>query len=180
MAITNYTITGDDFLIQSQLGEFYQSGGVALVQWDLGYEPRYRPLSEWTSTHLVQVSWTGFYDSNYNLTGHSKFTSSGVTSVDTSGPLYLYIDFSNTSNYTPTMMNQVWMGQITDVLTLDGGNVIIDLNTASIRPMMGDMVGKTLIATDWNSWQPQAVPEPSYFASALLLFLTVILYKKYA
>lgn len=179
MAITNYTITGDDFLIKSQLGEFYQSGGVALVQWDLGYEPRYRPLSEWTSTHLTQVSWTGWYDSNYNLTGHSKFGSNG-TSVDTAGHLYLYIDFYNTPNYTPTMANQVWMGQITDVLALNGGDVVIDLNTANIRPMMGDMVGKTLIATDWNSWQPQSVPEPSYSVFALFLFLTVILYKKYA
>ena len=180
MATTNYTITGTGFSIKSQSGEYFQDGGLALVQWDLGYEPKYHPLEEWTSQHLTAVSWTGWYVKDYQGIGQGVFGSNG-TFVDTAGPLYLFIDFSNSSNYTanPAMFGQVWMGQITDILTLDGGEHVIDLNTANIRSVVGSNVGSILMSQDFNTWTPQAVPEPSYAPIAGLLFLGAVLYKKY-
>jgi hypothetical protein len=167
MASTNYTITGTDFRIKTPQGELFQDGGMALVQWELDYDPAVRPLSEWTSSHLTGVWWTAWYQLNFNNTGHPMFGSNGAT-VDTAAPLYLFIDFGNSSNYTPTMANQVWMGQITDVLTLPGGNVEINLNAAHIRSVVGyDNGFGGLYSMDWNSWQPIAVPEPSYFGSVL-------------
>jgi hypothetical protein len=178
MATTNFTITGTDFLIKTQFGEYFQDGGLAIVQWDLGYDPRYRPLQEWTSNYLTQVSWTAWYQRDFNSTGHSLFGSNG-TLIDTKGPLYLFVDFGNSSNYTNTMAGQAWLGQITDVLSLTGGDQVIDLNTANIRPVVGDVVGNTLIARDFSTWTPQAVPEPSYSYIAGFIFLGVVLYKKY-
>ena len=178
MATTNFTITGTDFLIKSQSGEYFQDGGLALVQWELGFDPRYHTVQEFTQTHLTAVSWTGWYQRDFNFTGHSLFGSNG-TPLDTAGPLYLFIDFGNSNNYTPSMAGQVWMGQITDILTLDGGEHVIDLNTANIRSVVGSNVGSILMSQDFNTWTPQAVPEPSYAPIAGLLFLGAVLYKKY-
>lgn len=173
MALTNYTITGTDFVLKTPWDERFGDGGLALVQWDLGYEPRYRPLDEWTSSHLTQVSWTGWYEANHFGPGRSLFGSNG-TPIDTAGPLYLFIDFSNSNTASSSAYGQVWMGQITDVLTLPGGNVEINLNEANIRPVVGSMVGSTLISQDFNTWTPQAVPEPSYAWPAGVLFLGVV------
>jgi len=178
MASTNYTITGQNFLIKTPLGEYFQDGGMAIVQWELGYNPKYRPVSEWTSTNLTQVSWTAWYNKDYTGVGQGIFGSNG-TQIDTAGPLFLFIDFSNASNFNPaTMNNQVWMGQITDILTLPGGDQVIDLNTANIRPVVGDLVGNTLVSADWSTWQPTAIPEPSYSAFAVVLFAVAVVAKK--
>lgn len=176
MAQTNYTITGTDFTVKTPLGGYFDTGGLALVQWEPGYNPKYRPLSEWTGNPVV-VSWTGWYEANRFGPGKSLFGSNG-TPIDTAGPLYLFIDFGNSSNYNPaTMSGQAWMGQITDVLTLPGGNVVIDLNTANLRPVVGDIIGNTLISQDFNSWQPSAIPEPSYAWGAVVLFAGVVIAK---
>jgi len=172
MAVTNYKITGTDFLLKTPWGESFGDGGLALVQWDLGYSPKYRPLNEWTGNPIT-VSWTGWYEANHFGPGRSLFGSNG-TLVGEPGPLYLFVDFGNSNNATPAMYGQVWMGQITDVLTLPGGDVEINLNEANIRPVVGSMVGSTLISQDFNTWTPQAVPEPSYAWPAGLLFLGVV------
>ena len=163
---TNYTVTGTNFRIQTQLGEWFENGSFAIVQWTHPYQPRYRPLNEWTSTNLTMVNWVGNYQSTQ---GVPTFTSQSFQVYDP-GALYIYIDFGNSSNATPSMYGQAWLGQITDTLTLPGGEVNIDLNTATIRPMMGDMSGNILRAQDFNSWTPQAVPEPSYAWFAVVLF----------
>lgn len=178
MADTNYSITGTGFRIKTQFGDYYDTGGVAIVQWTPGYEPRYRPLQEWTSTNLVQVAWVGTYSANHFGPGQSLFSSSPLL-VTSSGPLYIYIDFGQTTNYQPSMAGQAWLGQITDTLTLPGGDVTIDLNTANIRPMMGELVGNTLIAQDFNSWTPQAVPEPSYAWASVALLAVAVVAKKW-
>jgi hypothetical protein len=177
MASTNYTITGHDLFIKTQYGDYFQDGGLAIVQWDLGYEPKYHPLQEWTSSHLTEVSWTAWYNKDYVGVGQGIFGSNG-TQIDTAGPLYLFIDFNNASNFNTSMSNQVWMGQITDILTLPGGNQVIDLNNANIRPVVGDIIGNTLIATDFSTWQPAAIPEPSYSAFAVVLFAVAVIAKK--
>ena len=178
MATTNYTITGTDFIIKSPLDGYFDTGGLALVQWEAGYDPKYRPLSEWTSSHLTQVSWTGWYEANHFGVGKSLFGSNG-TPIDTAGPLYLFIDFNNSSNFNPvTMQNQVWMGQITDILANNGGDVVIDLNTANIRSVVGSNVGNILISQDFSTWTPSAVPEPSYASFAVILFAVAVLWKK--
>jgi len=171
MASTNYTITGKDFELKTPFGDRFDTGGLALVQWDVGYEPRYHPLQEWTG-NPVNVSWTGWFEANHFGVGRSLFGSNGTPTVN-AGPLYLFIDFGNSTNANPAMYGQVWMGQITDVLTLPGGNVEINLNEANIRPVVGSIVGSTLISQDFNTWTPQAVPEPSYAWPAGLLFLGV-------
>ena len=170
MASTNYTITGTGFRIQSELGDFYQSGGFAIVQWTAGYEPRYRPLYEWTQTNLTMVNWVG----EYNIAPIPTFTSAPFA-VNDPGPLYLYVDFGSQYGGTQSYnYGQAFLGQITDVLTLPGGNVEINLNAANIRPMMGSRVGDILRTQDFNTWTPQAVPEPSYAWPAGFLFLGVV------
>ena len=177
MASTNYTITGQNFLIKTPLGETFQDGGLALVQWELGYNPKYHPSSEWTMNPIT-VSWTGWYNKDYAGVGQGVFGSNG-TQVDVASPIFLFIDFGNASNFNPaTMSNQVWMGQITDILAMPGGNAVIDLNSANIRPVVGDLVGSTMISADWSTWQPSAVPEPSYSAFAVALFAIAVVAKK--
>lgn len=178
MASTNYTITGHDlFIKESATGQYFQDGGMALVQWELGYYPKYHTVQEWTSTNLTQVSWTAWYVKDYQGVGTGIFGSNG-TQIDLAGPLYLFIDFGNASNFTPSMQNQVWMGQITDILTLPGGNVVIDLNSANIQSVVGSRMGDTLIAADWTTWQPTAIPEPSYSVFAVVLFAIAVVAKK--
>lgn len=178
MATTNYTITGQNFLIKTPSGEYFQDGGMAIVQWQLGYNPKYRPVSEWTSTNLTQVSWTAWYVKDYAGVGQGVFGSNG-TPIDTTGPLYLFIDFGNASNFNPaTMSNQVWMGQITDILTLNGGDQVINLNQANISPVVGSIQGNTLMSEDWSNWQPTAIPEPSYSVFAVALFAVAVVAKK--
>lgn len=172
MAATNYTITGHDFLIKSQFGETFQDGAMAIVQWQVGYDPAVRPLNEWVGNPIM-VSWAGWYVKDYAGIGQGIFGSNG-TMVSQPGLLYLFADFSNSNNYTPTMSGQVWMGQITDVLTLPGGDVVIDLNTANIRSVVGSRVGNTLIAGDWNTWQPIAVPEPSHYGAFMGVAMLVV------
>jgi hypothetical protein len=177
MASTNYTITGHDlFIKESATGQYFQDGGLAIVQWDLGYYPKYHTWQEWTGNPTA-VSWTGWYNKDYVGVGTGIFGSNG-TIVDNAGPLYLFIDFGNSSNATPAMYGQVWMGQITDILTLPGGNQVIDLNTANIQSVVGSRIGDTLIATDFNTWQPAAIPEPSYSAFAVVLFAVAVIAKK--
>lgn len=172
---TNFTITGQNFRIKNQFGEYFADGGLALVQWEAGYDPKYHPLQEWTSNPIL-VSWTAWYQADFNNTGRSQFGSNG-TLVNVNSPLYLFIDFGNSSNATPTSYGQVWMGQITDSLVLDGTSQVIDLNTANLQSVVGSRVGNTLMATDWNTWTPTAVPEPSYAWSAVLMFFGVVAYK---
>lgn len=173
---TNYTFSGTNFRIKSSVGgEYIDSVQFAVVQWTYPYEPRYRPLQEWTSTNLTMVNWVG----TYNLTnGINGAFSSSPTQVTDPGALYIYIDLYQASNYNDTMAGQAWLGQITDVLALPGGDVNINLNTANIRPMMGDLIGNTLVTQDFNSWQPQAVPEPSYTALAGFLFIAAVIFRK--
>jgi len=177
MAVTNYTITGHDLYIKESItGQYFQDGGLAIVQWDLGYNPKYHPVSEWASNPIM-VSWTGWYNKDYVGVGSGIFGSNGSLTGDP-GPLFLFIDFGNASNATPSMFGQVWMGQITDILTLPGGNVVIDLNSANIQSVVGSRIGDTLITTDWNTWQPTAIPEPSYSAFAVVLFAVAVIAKK--
>lgn len=175
MATTNYTVTGSGFRIQSALGDYYQGGGFAIVQWTNGYEPRYRPLQEWTQTNLTMVNWVGTY-----TLGDVPTLSTTPFAINDAGPLYIYIDFGSQEGGTaPYNMGQAWLGQITDVLTLPGGDVNIDLNAANIRPMMGELVGSTLLMEDFNSWTPQAVPEPSTYGIGLgIMLLGVAMWRK--
>ena len=177
MATTNYTITGQNFLIKTPFGDYFQDGGMAIVQWELGYNPKYRPVSEWTANNLTQVSWTAWYNKDYAGVGQGVFGSNG-TQIDTTGPLFLFIDFGNASNFNTSMSNQVWMGQITDILVLNGGNQVIDLNSANIISVVGSISGNTLISEDWNNWQPTAIPEPSYSVFAVALFAVAVVAKK--
>lgn len=179
MVETNFTISGTDFKIRNEFGGYFDTGSFAVVQWTEGYNPRYRPLQEWTSTNLTMVSWTGTYSANHFGSGRS-FTSSTPMLVNSSGPLYIFFDFGQSSNYQPSWGTQVWLGQITDSLVLDGIQKDINLNNANIRPMVGGFDGQTMYTMDWNTWTPTAVPEPSYSAFACVLFLCVALYKKYA
>jgi hypothetical protein len=179
MATTNYTITGHDFRIKTPDGLLFEQGGLAIVQWDLGYDPAQHPLNEWVQNPIL-VSWTAWYVKDYQGVGQGIFGSNGTTVVS-AAPLYLFADFGNSSNYTgnPTMNGQVWMGQITDVLALPGGDAVIDLNTAHIRSVVGhDNAYGGLYSQDFNTWTPQAVPEPSYSMLAGVIFLGVVLLKK--
>lgn len=177
MANTNYTVTGTGYRIQSEFGDYFGDGNFAIVQWTAGYEPRYRPLSEWTNTNLVMVNWVG----TYTLGDVPMFTSSSFQVTDP-GALYLYIDFG--SQVTPPAQQnygQAFLGQITDILTLPGGDVNIDLNTANIRPMMGDLTGNLIRTEDFSSWTPTAIPEPSSYGivmGVLLLAIAVFRRKK--
>jgi hypothetical protein len=177
MATTNYTITGHDlFIKESATGQYFEQGGLALVQWDVGYNPAYHPRSEWTQ-NPVAISWTGWYVKDYQGVGTGIFGSNG-TQIDLASPIYLFIDFSNASNFVPAMQNQVWMGQITGILTLPGGDAVIDLNTANIQPVIGSRIGDTLVSADWSTWQPTAIPEPSYSVFAVVLFAVAVVAKK--
>ena len=176
MAETNFTITGVDFKIKTPMGDYFENGGLAIVQWEAGYDPKYRPLQEWTGNYLTMVSWTGWYEANHFGVGKSLFGSNG-TPISVNSPLYLFIDFGNSSNFNPTMANQVWMGQITDSLVLDGGSEIIDLNSANIRSVVGSNVGNILMSQDFSTWTPSAIPEPSYTVGALALFVVAVLHR---
>jgi hypothetical protein len=177
MATTNFTITGQNFFIKTELGERFEGGGIALVQWEPGYNPSLHPISEWTQNPAT-VSWTGWYQRDYPGVGMGVFGSNG-TPTNYNSPFYLYIDFGNASNYNPaTMTNQVWMGQVTDVLSLTGGNQELTLSASNIRSVVGSNVGSVLFSQDISTWQPTAVPEPSYAPIALVLFAGALLMKK--
>jgi len=177
MATTNFTITGQNLFIKTPTGEYFQDGGLALVQWDLGYNPSLYPTSEWTM-NPINVSWTAWYVKDYQGVGTGIFGSNG-TAVDVASPLYLFIDFNNASNYDPIkMQNQVWMGQITDILTLNGQDKVIDLNATTIRSVVGSFDGTTMTSADWSTWTPTAIPEPSYAPLAVGLFAIAVLWKK--
>jgi hypothetical protein len=179
MATTNYTLTGTGYRIQSELGDYYNGGGFAIVQWTAPYEPRYRPLSEWTSTNLTMVNWVG----TYTLGDVPTLTTSSFQ-VSDPGALYIYFDFGSQTGGTASYnYGQAWLGQITDILTLPGGDVNIDLNTANIRPMMGTMIadasGVTFRTQDFNSWTPTAIPEPSSYGIVMgVLLLAVAVFRR--
>jgi hypothetical protein len=173
---TNFTITGQNFFIKTELGERFEGGGLALIQWDAGYDPKYHPLQEWVS-NPVTVSWTGWYQRNYLGVGMGVFGSNGTPTTYNS-PFYLFIDFQNASNYNPaTMSNQVWMGQVTDILSLTGGSQELTLSASNIRSVVGSNVGGVLFSQDINTWTPSAVPEPSYAWGAVLLFAVAVAYR---
>ena len=173
---TNFTITGQNFFIKTELGERFEQGGLALVQWENGYDPALHPVSEWTM-NPVTVSWTGWYVRDYQGVGMGVFGSNGTLTTYNS-PFYLFIDFSNASNYNPaTMSNQVWLGQVTDVLTLTGGNQELTLNASNIRSVVGMDVGNVLFSQDFNTWTPSSVPEPSYAVGALAIFVVAVLHR---
>lgn len=179
MPTTNYAISGNNFRIQTPYGDFYGDGPFAIVQWAAPYEPRYRPLSEWTSTNLTMVNWVGTY-----TLGDVPTLTTTTFQVSDPGALYIYFDFGSQTGGTASYnYGQAWLGQITDILTLPGGDVNIDLNTANIRPMMGTMLvdasGVTFRTQDFNSWTPQAVPEPSTYGIGLgILLLGVAMWRK--
>ena len=175
---TNFTITGSNFTLKTPDGLYFDTGGLALVQWELGYNPAVHPLNEWVQNPIM-VSWTGWYVKDYQGVGQGIFGSNG-TIVSNNAPLFLFADFGNSSNApnNPTMYNQVWMGQITDVLLLNGQDQVIDLNTANIRSVVGSNVGNILVSQDFNTWTPSAVPEPSYASFAVILFAVAVLWKK--
>lgn len=173
---TNFTITGQNFFLKTELGERFESGGLALVQWEQGYDPAQHPLSEWTQ-NPVGVWWTGWYQRDYQGVGMGVFGSNGSLTTHAS-PLYLFIDFSNASNYNPaTMSNQVWMGQITDILALDGGSHELTITASGVRSVVGSNVGSVLFSQDFNTWTPSSVPEPSYAWGAFLLFVAAVAYR---
>jgi hypothetical protein len=178
MAATNYTITGQNIFIKTELGERFESGGLALLQWELGYDPALHPLSEWTQ-NPVTISWTGWHVRNYTGVGMGVFGSNGTVTTYNS-PFYLFIDFQNASNYNPaTMSNQVWLGQVTDILALPGGDVELQLNAANIRSVVGSNVGNVVFSQDFNTWTPQAVPEPSSYGIVLgILMLAVAVFRR--
>jgi hypothetical protein len=178
MAATNYTIAGQNIFIKTELGERFESGGFALLQWEFGYDPALHPLSEWTQ-NPVTISWTGWHVRNYAGVGMGVFGSNGTLTAYNS-PIYLFIDFQNASNYNPaTMSNQVWLGQVTDILSLPGGDVELQLNASGIRSVVGSNVGNVLFSQDFNTWTPQAVPEPSTYGIGLgIVLLGVVVWRK--
>ena len=179
MPLYNFTLNGDDFFLRSANSPNVQNINVLFVQWELGYDPKYRPMSEWTG-NPIKFNWTGSYTISDISTGGPKFSSS-LTTTEFDSPIYMYMSLGSASNYDQaTMSGQAWMGQITDVLTQSDTPFVINLNDANIRPVVGSIVGNTLVSQDWNTWQPTAVPEPSYTGLAGLLFVGVVIYKKYA
>ena len=176
MATTNFTISGYDFYIKDPWGSFVDTAPAAIVQWDVGYNPAQHPLSEWIQ-NPVNVSWTGWYVKDYANVGKGVFGSNG-TDIDFNSPLYLFIDLEQSSNATTSMAGQVWMGQITGSLLLNGQNQIIDLNQQSITPVVGTINGNTMTSADFNSWTPTAIPEPSYSVFAIALFAVAVVAKK--
>jgi hypothetical protein len=177
MAATNYTITGQNFFIKTELGERFESGGIALIQWELGYDPAIHPMSEWTQ-NPVTISWTGWYQRDYPGVGMGVFGSNGTLTTYNS-PIYLFIDFGNSANATPSMYGQAWLGQVTDILTLPGGDVELQLNAANFRSVVGSNVGSVLFSQDFNTWTPQAVPEPSTYGIGLgIMLLGVAMWRK--
>jgi hypothetical protein len=177
MATTNFTITGHDLFIKTPTGEYFQDGGLALVQWDIGYNPSQHPWTEWVN-NPVNISWTGWYVKDYQGVGTGIFGSNG-TDVNVASPIYLYIDFNNSSNFDPVkMQNQVWMGQVSDILLLNGQDQVINLNASNIRSVVGTFDGTTMTSADWTTWTPTAIPEPSYAPLAVGLFAIAVLWKK--
>lgn len=141
----------------------------AFVQWEQGYNPKYHPLSEWTN-NPISVNWAGTYQPLSGIEGAGRF--SAWTTFNFDSPVYLFIQLSQS--------NQVWMGQISDILILDGQPQTFNLSSGNIKSVVGSFDGTSMYAADWNSWQPQAVPEPSYAGLIGLLFVSAIVYKKYA
>lgn len=169
---TNFNFKGFDFTLRTPSGLVVNDAPFAIVQWESGYDPKYRPLSEWTQTPVL-VSWTGWYQRDYPNVGQGVFGSNG-TLVSIDSPLYIFIDFGASSSAVPEMYGQAWMGQVTDTLVLTGGTQSINLNLADLRSVVGADFGTTLISQDFNTWTPQAVPEPSYAGGAVLLFAVVV------
>lgn len=173
---TNFTITGQNYNIKTPFGDYFDTGGIALVQWEKGYDPALHPLQEWVM-NPVNVSWTGWYVKDYQGVGKGVFGSNGMpTNFDS--PIYLFVDFYNSSNWNPSMSGQVWMGQVTGDLNLDGGSQELQLNASNIRSVVGydDGFGG-LYSQDFNTWTPQSVPEPSYTVGALALFVVAVVHR---
>lgn len=166
MATTNYTISGTGISLQDQWGTPAGNQSLALVQWELGYDPAQHLFSEW-QLNPIMVSWTGNYQKSPN-----KWFSTVPMNTNFDSPIYLWVQLN-------TGGGQSGLFQITDVLTLPGGTVDINIAKANIRSVVGDRINNTLRTEDIGIWTPTAVPEASYygFGIGLLALAGVLLHK---
>jgi hypothetical protein len=178
MSDTYYSISGQNFSIKTPNGDYLQNAGLAIVQWEKGYDPAQHELYDWASTPIV-VNWNAWYVRDYQGVGQGVIGSNGQWFTADS-PLYLFIDFYNASNYNQSMGGQVWMGQITDALVMDGGEHTISLNASNIRSVVGSDNGfGGLYSENVYTWSPHAIPEPSSYGIMLgVVFLGVALWRK--
>lgn len=164
MATTNYSVIGNNLRLKDQFGvQFGTDSQFALVQWEMGYNPAYHPLSEWTS-NPISVNWTGTY------TASSRAWSSTPSQMNFDSPIYLWVNPSG---------SQAGLYQITDNLTLDGVAKSINLNTANIVSVVGTYSSNAFLTQDYSTWTPTAVPEPSYSSFAVALFAIAIIARRY-
>ena len=163
MASTNFNIYSDSAVIKDQWGGLIGDNQFAIVQWDYGFDPARHTVNEWASTPLL-VDWAGSY------TASTHVISGLTTPIDFGAPLYMFVNPAEN-------WNQVGLWQITDILTLPGGTVTIDIGQTNIRDVLGAHSAWVLYTTDYTVWQPQAVPEPSHydaFTGAVLLVGAVL------
>lgn len=139
--------------------------GFAFVQWEQGYNPKYHPLSEWTM-NPINVNWAGTYQPWVAGNGATGRFSALPTTFDFDSPVFLFAQLSSS--------NEVWMGQISDILVLNGQPQSFDLSPQNIKSVVGTFDGTSMYATDWSTWTPTAIPEPSYAPVASVLLIGVI------
>lgn len=167
MPSTNFQLEEIRYTLRDSVGtpESYTIG-FAFVQWAQGYNPKYHPLSEWTS-NPINVNWAGTYQPSAGIEGAGRF-SALPTTFDFDSPVFLFAQLSNS--------NQVWMGQISDILVLNGQPQSFNLAPQNIQAVVGTFDGTSMYATDWSNWQPAAIPEPSYtpMAGLFLVFVVVV------
>lgn len=166
---TNFTITGTGLALKDQYGNYVGNQSIAIVQWDVGYNPINYTFNEWASNPTL-VSWTGWYVKDYQGVGQFVWGSNG-TITNSPAPLYLFVQL----NEDP---NQMGLWKITGDLNLSGQSQIVDILQSNISPVMGNATTASLYTTDYTTWQPTAIPEPSYSIFAVALFAVAVIAKK--
>jgi hypothetical protein len=151
MPSTTFNIFSDSAVIKDQWGGAIGDNQFAIVQWDYGFDPARHTVNEWASTPLL-VDWAGSY------TASTHVISGQTTPIDFGAPLYMFVNPAEN-------WSQVGLWQITDILTLPGGTVTIDIGQTNIRDVLGAHSAGVLYTTDYTVWQPQAVPEPSHYGA---------------
>jgi hypothetical protein len=166
---TNFTITGMGLQLKDQYGNLAGDQSLAILQWEVGYNPIHHTVSEWASSPTL-ISWTGWYVRDYQGVGQYVWGSNGTT-TNSPAPLYLFTQL----NENP---NQVGLWRITGELNLNGQGQIVDILQASISPVVGSVSTTSLSTADYTTWQPTAIPEPSYSIFAVALFAIAVIAKK--
>jgi hypothetical protein len=169
MPATSFQLDEIRYTLRDSIGNAESANiGFAFVQWGQGYNPKYYPLSEWTM-NPINVNWAGTYQPLAGLNGTNGRFSALPTTFDFDSPVFLFAQLSNS--------NEVWMGQISDILILNGQSQSFDISPQNIKPVVGTFDGTNMYAMDWSTWTPTAIPEPSYTPITLVLLFGVIFAK---